>query len=293
MVLHTDVRLELDAVELHLKEVLEGVDAPRLKEVASYAISSGGKRTRPLMLVLVGELFGTPVERCLDAAVAVELMHTASLLHDDILDEGIVRRGKEAPSRRFGTESALLCADLLISMCVELLSPYDPEVMRTFSRTGVHMAEGEQLDVLGCSPQSYMECIEKKTASLFSCAARMGALIARAPERYVDACSRMGWHTGIGYQLVDDLLEYAGYHEHKLSLRARAGYPALMLELGDEPVSSTVELIFQHERRAQVHLSTLSEVHPKPQAQLSQLIHSLTTGMVKGMELSGLISTHR
>lgn len=272
-------RTELCAIERRLLMVMEGLDAPRLAEVARYATASGGKRARPLMLTLTGELLGCEMERTLDAAVAVELMHTASLVHDDILDEGVWRRGRHTTNRSFGTDAAMLCGDMLICASMELLSAYEPEVMHTFSRAGVSMAEGELLDISGItSEEAYLECIQRKTASLFSAACAMGALISRASPRCVEACGRMGWHTGMGYQMVDDLRERTGRQTDKLSLRQHS----TLLESG---AVCTRESVLWHEQRALMLLDVAaggskSDAHSK----LSHLIHELTTGMIEKSE---------
>lgn len=261
---------ELCAIEDRLFEVVEEFDAPRLAEIARYAIGSGGKRTRPLMLVLTAELFGCEMERALDAAVAVELMHTASLVHDDILDEGVWRRGRYTANRSFGTDAAMLCGDMLICVSVGLLGKYDEEVMHTFSRAGVSMAEGELLDISDItSKEAYLECIQRKTASLFSAACTMGALIAHAPPRCVEACGRMGWHVGMGYQMVDDLREHI--QTDKISLRRRS----TPLDSND-----TRERILSHGRRALMLLDAAAK-SSDARSKLSHLIHELTRGMIE------------
>ncbi|HIH69635.1 polyprenyl synthetase family protein [Methermicoccus shengliensis] len=268
-------RTELCAIERRLLEVVDELDAPGLVKIARYAITSGGKRTRPLMLILTGELFGCEMERTLDAAVAVELMHTASLVHDDIVDEGVWRRGKHTTNHTFGTDAAMLCGDMMICASMELLSAYEPEVMHTFSRAGVSMAEGELLDVSGItSEEAYLECIQRKTASLFSAACTMGALIARASPRCVEACERMGWHVGMGYQMVDDLREHMGAHTDKLSLRQ---HPTPLGE-GD---NITPEVVRWHEQRALMLLDALECSNSDARSKLTHLIHGLTTEMIE------------
>lgn len=158
-------------------------DSP-LGEILSYILSAPGKRVRPLILILSAEALDIPPAHSMSAAMAIELVHAASLAHDDILDHGIERRGSPSALERFGPEASLLAGDWLISRSIELISGYSQAVIQAFSRACMDMAEGELMD-LSCtgSPEEYYQCISKKTASLFATSAKIGGLIGEGGGR--------------------------------------------------------------------------------------------------------------
>jgi octaprenyl-diphosphate synthase len=150
-------------------------------EVIRHVLSSPGKRVRPLILVTSSQAFGGDPEEAMDAALAVELVHAASLVHDDILDCGVERRGEPSALERYGRDAALLCGDYLISRSIDLISGYRQPVIKAFSAACMKMSQGEMLDLSNLSSQEeYYRCISAKTASLFAASAKMGCLIACA-----------------------------------------------------------------------------------------------------------------
>lgn len=205
--------------------LVNDLDESNLKRIVHHVFDSGGKRIRPITLILCSELFGGDADECLDAALAIELIHSASLIHDDILDTGLVRRGAPSVYHRFGLAAAILCGDFLISKGIELISRYDQAVIQDFGRAGMSMAEGEAIDVNSneteFSEGDYFECINKKTASLFAASACMGSRVGGASAQSVNRCAEFGMHLGMAYQIVDDLLEYQELqHEKKSANRA-------------------------------------------------------------------------
>ena len=141
--------------------------------------------------MLSAEAFGGTTEEAVNAALAVELVHAASLVHDDILDQGIKRRGTQSALERFGPEAALLAGDWLISRSIELISHYRQPVIAAFSAACMDMAEGELMDLSAASSaDDYYNCISKKTASLFSASAKIGAMLSGADDQDGgDVCS--------------------------------------------------------------------------------------------------------
>jgi octaprenyl-diphosphate synthase len=202
-------------------------DSP-LGEILSYVLSAPGKRVRPLILILSAEALGTPPAQSISAALAIELVHAASLVHDDILDHGIERRGSPSALERFGPEASLLAGDWLISRSIDLISGYSQPVIRAFSRACMDMSEGELMD-LSCagSPEDYYQCITRKTASLFSASAKIGGLISGAGEEDVARLESYGLHLGLGYQVLDDLEEFLGLDQGKSSQKTSVTLPKI------------------------------------------------------------------
>jgi octaprenyl-diphosphate synthase len=196
-------------------------DSSQMKSVVGHICRSGGKKVRPIMLMLASRICGGNPERSINAALAIELIHSASLIHDDILDEGVIRRGVESAHKKYGAAAAMLAGDYMISKSIELISSYDAPVVREFGRAGMAMAEGETIDIKSTNgtfeDSNYFDCINKKTASLFAASAAMGAYIAGADETTAELLKDYGEKLGIAYQIVDDVLEYTETAEDKRS----------------------------------------------------------------------------
>ena len=209
---------EYDLINRELAELVKGLPESDLGEVIAYALSSQGKRVRPLILILSARAFGASSAEAINAALATELVHAASLVHDDILDCGVERRGSPSAIERFGTEAALLAGDYLISKSIELISGYSRPVICTFSTACMSMSEGEMLDLSRtCTFHDYYRCISQKTATLFAASASMGCLIARAHPEDVTRLERYGLNLGLAYQILDDLEEFLGIDQGKIS----------------------------------------------------------------------------
>ncbi len=206
-----------------------------LGEVIGYVLCAPGKRVRPQILIISSQAFGGSAKHAMNAALAVELVHAASLVHDDILDLGIERRGSPSTFERYGPEAALLAGDFLISKSIELISHYSQPVIRRFSSACMDMAEGEMLDLsTTCSPDDYYHCISKKTASLFAASARIGCLIASASEDDVARLESYGMHLGLAYQILDDLEEHLGIDQGKTSEKVSVTLPRIYREMYSE-----------------------------------------------------------
>ncbi|MDW8105545.1 MAG: polyprenyl synthetase family protein [Armatimonadota bacterium] len=186
--------------------------------LGEHVLSSGGKRLRPALVCLSAHATGVPFDRqrLVPLAAAAELMHTATLIHDDVVDNTTTRRGRPTASALFGNGVTVLTGDYLLAKVMSLLAEDgDIEIIRTVSRVAVEMSEGEVLQMLhtgdlSISEETYFDIIRKKTAVFIQGCCRTGALAARAPQPMVEALSQYGFHIGMAFQLADDLLDYIG-----------------------------------------------------------------------------------
>jgi octaprenyl-diphosphate synthase len=219
---------EYHLINSELSSLIVGLPKSDLGEVISYVLSSPGKRVRPLILIFSAQAFGGNCALAINAAIAVELVHGASLVHDDILDFGMQRRGAPSTLERYGSDAAILAGDYLISKSIELISSYSPMVIRAFAKACMSMSEGEMLDLSSASSdQEYYSCISRKTASLFAAAAQIGSLIACASSEEVTRLERYGMHLGLAYQILDDLEEHLGIYQGKSSSKSSVTLPRI------------------------------------------------------------------
>ncbi|MDF0591523.1 polyprenyl synthetase family protein [Candidatus Methanocrinis natronophilus] len=219
---------EYHLINRELFRLTERLPPSGLGEVIRYVLRSPGKRVRPLILVLSSEAFGSDPERAVEAALATELVHAASLVHDDILDGGTERRGAPSAFQKYGMEAALLCGDYLISRSIGLISGYSREVIEAFSAACMDMSEGEMLDLdKGKGHEDYYLCISKKTASLISASSKMGCMIAGASDEDAAHFERYGTHLGLAYQVADDLNEFLGMEKGKSSEKSSVTLPVI------------------------------------------------------------------
>ena len=187
-----------------------------IDQISSYIIQAGGKRVRPALLLLVSKSLANSQEtpHALELAAVVEFIHTATLLHDDVVDESTLRRGRETANAAFGNAASVLVGDFLYSRAFQMMvTPNDLRVMEILSDATNTIAEGEVLQLLNMNDpevdeQSYLQVIRYKTAKLFEASTQLGAILAKATiERQEDAAA-FGRHIGTAFQLMDDLLDY-------------------------------------------------------------------------------------
>ena len=209
----------LDLFENHLAHIQLPEEPSQLYAPIIYSMSGGGKRIRPTLLMLVCEAFGGSLEDALPAASAVEMFHNFTLLHDDIMDNAEVRRGKPSVYARWGENVAILSGDAMMIYAYRLLSgsPADklPRIMDIFTTMALQVCEGQQYDMdfenLECVPmQDYLKMIGLKTAVLIACAAKMGAIIAGASANECGLLYRYGYDLGLAFQIADDWLDTYG-----------------------------------------------------------------------------------
>lgn len=205
----------ISAVESHLRENLQS-ELPLLQTVCHYVFDSGGKRLRPGLALWSGQMFGAELETLLPAAAAVEMMHTATLLHDDIMDASPMRRGLLTVSRRWSPEVAVYAGDFILSRAFSLLAGYGrSDVLQVFSEVTSRLCRGEVLQAtyqrdLSVSVDQYLQVIDDKTAHFLSCCCRVGGMLAGASAPQLEALSEYGTQIGLVFQITDDLLDYVG-----------------------------------------------------------------------------------
>ena len=193
-----------------------GSDVTMIPEVANHLISSGGKRLRPILTLATAALTGYRGDGHIKLAAAVEFMHTATLLHDDVVDDSDMRRGKAAARVVFGNQASVLVGDFLLGqafkMMVEVGSLPSLEVL---SSAAAIIAEGEVMQLSAAkdtetTEDAYLAVIRAKTAALFSAACEVGPILARRPKAEIEACRAYGANLGVAFQLIDDALDYGG-----------------------------------------------------------------------------------
>ena len=173
----------------------------------------GGKRIRPLILMLAAEAVGVPSTKTDLSSVAVELLHTESIIHDDIIDEQIKRRDRDSFHKRYGNNTSILTADFVFGIILEIASRYnDPRVAKELSLAAIKMCEGEQRELSMNSREvpwvEYLTVISEKTAALFQTSSKLGAIIGGGNEEEIDGLAGFGVNLGIAYQIHDDILDW-------------------------------------------------------------------------------------
>jgi octaprenyl-diphosphate synthase len=187
-----------------------------VREVAQYIVASGGKRLRPALLLLSCGAVGYRGEARLALAAVVEFIHTATLLHDDVVDESKLRRGHETANAAFGNAASVLVGDFLYSRAFQMMVEVDDmRVMRVLAEATNTIAAGEVMQLMGSHDPAvdearYLEVIRRKTAKLFEAAARLGAVLARSTPPIEEGLARYGAHVGTAFQVIDDVLDYSG-----------------------------------------------------------------------------------
>ena len=194
-------------------------DVVLINQIGTYIVNSGGKRLRPVIHLLAAQACGYKGNDHINLAAIVEFIHTATLLHDDVVDASELRRGKETANALFGNEASVLVGDFLYSrafqMMVEIGSMRVMEILADATNT---IAEGEVLQLLNCNDPDttearYLEVIHNKTAKLFESAAQLGAVLTGQPAEIEKALAKYGMHLGCAFQLIDDVLDYTASSE--------------------------------------------------------------------------------
>ena len=191
-----------------------------IPQLAGHIVAAGGKRMRPMLTLAAARLCGvTASERHVNLAACVEFIHTATLLHDDVVDESDLRRGRATANAVWGNKASVLVGDFLFSRAFEVMvEDGSLDVLRILSHASAVIAEGEVLQLTTANDtetteNAYLEVIKAKTATLFAAAARVGAVVANRPKIEEDALESYGLNLGIAFQLVDDVIDYASTAE--------------------------------------------------------------------------------
>ncbi|HNQ26948.1 MAG TPA: polyprenyl synthetase family protein [Aquaticitalea sp.] len=206
----------------YLKTFKNAKEPQTLYEPVAYILSLGGKRLRPVLTLMTAEIFGTSCQRALDAALAVELFHNFSLIHDDIMDAAPLRRGKQTVHEKWNTNTGILSGDAMLIMAYRLFETYEPETFhelaKLFSKTALEVCEGQQYDMDfenrdDVTIPEYLKMIEYKTAVLVGAAMQMGAIVAKTDSENKNHIYQFGKNLGIAFQLQDDYLDAFGNPE--------------------------------------------------------------------------------
>ena len=185
----------------------------------NYILSLGGKRLRPVLTLMSAEIFNCDYKKALDAALSIEVFHNFSLIHDDIMDDAPLRRGKATVHEKWDINTGILSGDAMLIMAYRLFENYEPKIFvklaKLFSKTALEVCEGQQYDVDfetrdDVTISDYLKMIEYKTAVLLGAALKMGAIVANASERDQDSIYEFGQNLGIAFQLQDDYLDVFG-----------------------------------------------------------------------------------
>jgi octaprenyl-diphosphate synthase len=191
-------------------------DVPLIQQVAQYIVGAGGKRLRPMLVLLSAGAFGYRGPHRHELAAVVEFIHTATLLHDDVVDESALRRGRATANALFGNSAAVLVGDFVYSRAFQMMVEVDSvRVLQVLADATNVIAEGEVMQLINChNPEieenGYLEVIRCKTAKLFEAATRLGAILGQVPRAQEDAIADYGTHLGTAFQLIDDVLDYSG-----------------------------------------------------------------------------------
>jgi octaprenyl-diphosphate synthase len=218
--------MDLAPITSLVKDDLNQVDAlinrclyseiPLIPELAKHLIDSGGKRLRPLIALLSAKVFGYMGEGHIQLAASLELIHTATLLHDDVIDESKLRRGKKTANSLWGNSASVLVGDFLYSRAFQLISQINnSHVLTSLADATNILAQAEILQLLSChnanvDEEYCLKIIQGKTGILFSIAAEQPAILTKRSETEISAMANYGKHLGIAFQLIDDLLDYSG-----------------------------------------------------------------------------------
>ncbi len=213
-VVHNLVASDMDKVNALIEERLYS-EVSLINQLGHYIINSGGKRLRPALVLLSAGAFSYRGEQHINLAAIIEFIHTACLLHDDVVDASRLRRGMETANQRWGNEASVLVGDFLYSRAFQMMVEAESlAIMSVLAETTNTIAEGEVQQLLNrhdpdTTEDRYLEVIFKKTAKLFEAAARLGAIVSDCDEDTQTAMADYGRHLGIAYQLIDDVLDYS------------------------------------------------------------------------------------
>ena len=211
-----------ELISNHFQEIILLKEPKNLYEPIQYIISLGGKRLRPVLTLMTAEIFDTDFQKALSAATAVEVFHNFSLIHDDIMDDAPLRRGKETVHEKWDINTGILSGDAMLILAYQYFEEYEPKVFRDlaklFSKTALEVCEGQQYDVDfetrdDVTIAQYLKMIEYKTAVLVGAAMKMGAIVAETSEENANLIYNFGLNLGIAFQLQDDYLDAFGNPE--------------------------------------------------------------------------------
>lgn len=230
-------------------------DVALINQISHYIISAGGKRIRPLLVLLFSRALGFEGPERFELAATVEFIHTATLLHDDVVDESDLRRGRQTANALFGNAASVLVGDFVYSRAFQMMvSVNRMRVLEVLADATNVIAEGEVLQLMNMhdpdlAVEDYLRVIRFKTAKLFEASARLGAVLANVPTQVEEACAAYGRSLGTAFQLVDDLLDYEGTTGQlgkNVGDDLREGKPTLPLLVAMERASPAERALLRH-----------------------------------------------
>ncbi|SIT23497.1 octaprenyl-diphosphate synthase [Gemmobacter megaterium] len=207
---------DMEAVNALIRDRMASEHAPRIPEVTAHLVEAGGKRLRPMLTLAAARLLGGDGDKAVKLAATVEFIHTATLLHDDVVDESKKRRGRPTANLLWDNKSSVLVGDYLFARSFQLMTECESlAIMAVLANASAVIAEGEVLQLtaaqnIATTPEIYLQVIRGKTAALFSAATEVGGMVAGATEAQVGALRSYGDALGIAFQMADDLLDYGG-----------------------------------------------------------------------------------
>ncbi len=250
------------AIERHLQSDIELIN-----EIGRYIVEGGGKRLRPMLLILAAKASGEVKESHISAATIIEFIHTATLLHDDVIDMSALRRGRETANHIWGDQEAVLVGDFLYSRAFQMMVGIgDMRVMQILADATNTIAEGEVLQLVNqksvdVTVEDCLEVIKRKTAKLFEAAGELGVLLSGASRQVQQGMADYGMHLGIAFQLIDDVLDYS------------ADESELGKQIGDDIAEGKVTLPL---------LYAMEEISAEKRQQITQAIESKGEGVDVG-----------
>jgi octaprenyl-diphosphate synthase len=230
-------------------------DVAMINQIAQYIISAGGKRIRPMLVLLFSRALGFDGPERFELAATVEFIHTATLLHDDVVDESALRRGRQTANALFGNAASVLVGDFVYSRAFQMMvSVNRMRVLEVLAEATNVIAEGEVLQLMNMhdpdlAVADYLRVIRFKTAKLFEASARLGAVLAETSSEVEESCAEYGRALGTAFQLVDDLLDYEGATEQlgkNVGDDLREGKPTLPLLIAMERGSASERALIRH-----------------------------------------------
>jgi octaprenyl-diphosphate synthase len=209
-----DLKRVEERMDVHLRSKID-----LIPEIIQHLIGGGGKRFRPLLLLICSEICGYKGEKCYTLSAVIEFIHTATLLHDDVIDQAETRRGKVSANYVWGNAASVLVGDFLYSKSFKLMADEDNlAIIKLMSATTNVMSEGEVFQLVKCgdidiTEEEYLTIIEKKTSILMAAACASGAILGNAPPEQIDALAKFGLRLGSAFQITDDTLDYTAQRD--------------------------------------------------------------------------------
>ncbi|MDK4679403.1 polyprenyl synthetase family protein [Kingella negevensis] len=252
---------DLDRVNAVISRAVQS-DVALISQIGTYIISAGGKRLRPILTILAGKSIGYDDEKLYSLAAMVEFIHTSTLLHDDVVDESELRRGRKTANNLFGNAAAVLVGDFLYTRAFQLMvGSGSLKILEVMAEATNIIAEGEVMQLMNIgnvdiSEAQYLQVIQYKTAKLFEAAAQVGAILAGATAEQEQALKNFGMYMGTAFQIIDDVLDYSGSVEQigkNVGDDLAEGKPTLpliyLMQQGSEQAAQDVRVALQNADR--------------------------------------------